>query len=356
LFKKQGKVLHIVGGAVRDFLRNENPKDFDLATDATPEEVIKIIGNRWRISTQGKAFLVVVVYTEDQPNGMEIATFREDVYGDMIGKSRNPETKISTIEKDVCRRDIPYNALFFDIDKKSIIDIVGGIEDIKNKITRFVGDPDMRIKEDPLRILRILRFSARYNFKIEENTKMSIIKNKNLLEIITKERIWEEFVKSYKQTNFVLYLSYINEFNMWNNIFPGSTINENIQKCSSLELYIANLFKDEEIEEFSKTQNKLVQKYLIPIDVARVVVFLISLSSLSVENAFDMYKMKERCHVDNRTISEWCVINNLSDDIYKRFIKYKPSVSAENLIKQGFKGKSLGEQIKKLEIEKFKEI
>jgi len=80
IFKAAGKKLLVVGGSVRDFLNHEQPKDFDLATDALPEEIVKIIGKKWRVTLQGKSFFVVMVYTEDQPDGMEIATFRTDSY------------------------------------------------------------------------------------------------------------------------------------------------------------------------------------------------------------------------------------------------------------------------------------
>jgi tRNA nucleotidyltransferase/poly(A) polymerase len=82
LFKSKGKKLYVVGGAVRDFLTGDKPKDFDLATDALPDEVLEIIGKDYRTNLQGKSFGVVVVYTDDQPEGMEIATFRSDRYGD----------------------------------------------------------------------------------------------------------------------------------------------------------------------------------------------------------------------------------------------------------------------------------
>jgi len=81
LFSEQGKKLYLVGGSVRDFLTGDKPKDFDLATDALPDEVLQIIGDKYKTNLQGKAFGVVVVYTKDQPEGMEIATFRSDRYG-----------------------------------------------------------------------------------------------------------------------------------------------------------------------------------------------------------------------------------------------------------------------------------
>jgi poly(A) polymerase len=161
LFSKNGKKLYLVGGSVRDFLTGDKPKDFDLATDALPDEVLSILDGKFRTNLQGKAFGVVVVFTKDQPEGMEIATFREDVYDEKLGKTRNPDVKFSTIENDVLRRDLRINGLFYDLDKNEIVDLVGGIDDIKNGVISMIGEPDLRIKEDPLRILRAIRMACR---------------------------------------------------------------------------------------------------------------------------------------------------------------------------------------------------
>lgn len=162
LFKENNKKLYVVGGAVRDFINHESPKDFDLCTDATPDEVLKIVKG-YRTNLQGKSFGVVVVYTEDQPKGMEVATFREDQYSEeQLGATRNPDVIFSTIEKDCARRDLTINGLFYDLDKREIVDLVGGIRDLNDKVIRMIGDPNMRIKEDPLRILRCLRAACRY--------------------------------------------------------------------------------------------------------------------------------------------------------------------------------------------------
>lgn len=161
LFQSAGKKLYLVGGSVRDFLTGDRPKDFDLATDALPDEVLEIIGDKFRTNLQGKAFGVVVVYTKEVPEGMEIATFRSDVYDGKLGKTRNPDVKFTTIEQDVLRRDLRINGLFYDLDKKEIVDLVGGVDDIKNKVIGMIGNPDLRIKEDPLRILRAIRMACR---------------------------------------------------------------------------------------------------------------------------------------------------------------------------------------------------
>lgn len=359
LFKKNNKSLFLVGGAVRDFINNESPKDFDLCTEATPDEILKIIGNKYRTTEQGKSFGVIVIYTEDQPMGIEVATFREDMYDDKLGITRNPEVRFSTIEKDVLRRDIPYNSMFYDLEKKEIIDLVGGIEDIKNKITRFVGNPDDRITEDPLRILRILRFSCRYNFTIDSDTIKSILKNKNKLSIISKERIWDEFNKSYKQAkNFNDYLNYITEFDMWDQIFPGSTINTNFVKSKDFVVVLANLFKNESIRGL---EDRLIQNFKIPNSVesgkiASQISFLIELLTLTIENVTDIYNKKTKCNISDSTILEWLKVNSIDEPMLIKFVEYKPSVSAKELMDKGFMGRELGLEIKRLETENFKKL
>ena len=164
IFNKNGHKLYIVGGAIRDFKTGDTPKDYDLCTDAIPEKVIKMLKPHYRVQLQGEAFGVVVVYTESDPHGMEIATFREDLYDGKLGVTRDPSVNFKgvTIEDDVKRRDLTINGLFFDLETEKIIDLVGGEKDINDKIIRMIGDPELRIKEDPLRILRAIRAACRY--------------------------------------------------------------------------------------------------------------------------------------------------------------------------------------------------
>ena len=359
LFKSKGKKLYVVGGAVRDFLNNDKPKDFDLCTDALPDEVLEILGTKYRTNLQGKAFGVVVVFTEDEPSGMEIATFREDV-----SKGRNPEVKLGvTIEDDVKRRDLTYNALFYDLDKREIVDLVGGVSDMKSKITRMVGDAIERIDEDSLRILRAFRFASRYGTPLSDDLSKAI-KQRNQLENIdpdtgkmkriSAERIFEEMKKSFKQAkSYKQYLEFFNEFDMWGEVFPGSKINTDIEESDKLTSYIANLFK---FEDTQKLENKMILQYKIEGDIASKVVFLIDLLKLSPENAFDLYKKKVRCHCTSAQIVDWLDTCGIHSKIFIRFIDYVPSVSAEDLMAKGFKGKELGDEIKRLEIENFKQM
>ncbi len=359
LFQSNGKKLYLVGGSVRDFLTGDKPKDFDLATDALPDEVLKIVGRKYRTKLQGEAFGVVVVYTEDQPMGMEVATFRED-----ISRGRNPEVKLGvTIEDDVKRRDLTYNALFYDLDKRDIIDLVGGQEDLKNKTTRMVGDALERFEEDSLRILRAFRFASRYLHPLEKSTEDAIFKRGRLENIdpetqqmkrISQERVWEEFNKAWSQAkDYNYYLNFFTKFNMWNEAFPGIKVNTDLVNSKNFIVVLANLLLN---EDTSKLERKMVTVWKMEIDTAREVIFLIDILKLNTDNVFDLYKQKVRCHVTDNTILEWFRVRNINEKIFHTFLKYIPSVDAEALKAKGFDRKPLGDEIKGWEIREFKKM
>jgi tRNA nucleotidyltransferase/poly(A) polymerase len=359
LFKEHGKKLYLVGGSVRDFLTGDKPKDFDLATDALPDEVIDIVGKTYRTNLQGKAFGVVVVFTKEVPEGMEIATFREDT-----SKGRNPEVKLGvTIEDDVKRRDLTYNSLFYDLDKKEIVDLVGGKGDLEAGITRMVGDPIERFDEDSLRILRAFRFASRYEHPLHKDTEAAIAKRKQLENIdletgemkrISQERVWEEIKKAWKQAkDFNYYLNFFTKFDMWDQVFPGANINTDFVKSTDFVVVIANLFKNEPL---NRLEDKLVQGYKIESDTAKKVIFLLSFNTLTPETAFEMFKKKEQCFITDTTILEWIKVNSINDPVKIKFLEYKPSTSAEELMAKGITGRELGLEIKRLEIENFKKL
>lgn len=357
LFQSNGKKLYVVGGAVRDFLTGDKPKDFDLATDALPDEVLEILQGKYKTNLQGKAFGVVVVYTKDEPAGMEIATFRED-----ISKGRNPEVKLGvTIEDDVKRRDLTYNALFYDLDERKIVDLVGGVKDLENKETKMVGDPIERFDEDSLRILRAFRFASRYGHPLHIDTEKAIKKRKQLQNIdpetgemkrISQERVWEEMKKAWKQAkDYNNYLNFFTKYDMWEEVFPGVKINTDLVESKDFTIVITNLFKN---EETNRLENKLVQDFKIESDLAKKAVFLISFLNFTPEDVFDFYKKKQQSGIEDSTILEWLDVNGISDEWMIKFVEYKPSVSSKELMDKGFKGAELGREIKRLEIEKFK--
>jgi len=187
---ENGFKAYVVGGAIRNFYMNKEPSDYDIATSALPDEIICIFSDCKVIET-GKHFGTITAIVDGEQ--IEITTFRSD--GAYLN-CRSPEAVYysDTVEEDLKRRDFTINALAYSPYLGSV-DLFGGISDIENKIIRTIGNPDRRFSEDALRILRGLRFSSILRFTIEEETKNSIFKNKNLLLNISKERIREEFNK-----------------------------------------------------------------------------------------------------------------------------------------------------------------
>jgi poly(A) polymerase/tRNA nucleotidyltransferase (CCA-adding enzyme) len=190
-FIKNSYKVYLVGGIIRDILLNRfsETNEIDLATDATPEEVKKIF--KKVIPTGIKHGTVTVI---KEGTNYEITTFRID--GKYSNGRRPDEVKYAqTIEEDLSRRDFTINALAFDLKEKKLIDEFNGLEDLKLKVIRTIGNPDKRFREDGLRLLRAIRFATVLRFKIEPNTFKAIIKNKDMLKDVSKERIRDEFIK-----------------------------------------------------------------------------------------------------------------------------------------------------------------
>jgi tRNA nucleotidyltransferase (CCA-adding enzyme) len=180
----------IVGGPVRDFILGKIPDDYDITTDASPEQVKATFSNERIVETGIKHGTVTLVKNGEN---YEITTYRIDgEYKD----SRHPQTVSFTdrIEEDLARRDFTMNSIAYN-PKDGITDPYKGSEDIKKRIIRAVGEPERRFTEDALRILRGIRFSARLGFIIEENTKDAMLKKKELLKNVSAERIYVEWKK-----------------------------------------------------------------------------------------------------------------------------------------------------------------
>lgn len=189
-----GYSAYAVGGCVRDKILRAEPKDWDITTSALPDEVKDIFSDLPVIET-GIKHGTVTVLAGKKRIPVEITTFRTEFgYSD----NRRPDRVefVSDIKSDLSRRDFTMNALAFDGNKQSgVLDVFGGIDDIKNRCIRCVGNPVQRFEEDALRILRALRFAAVLGFDIEENTAAAIHETKHLLENIAAERIFSEFKK-----------------------------------------------------------------------------------------------------------------------------------------------------------------
>jgi poly(A) polymerase len=186
--REAGHVAYFAGGCVRDLLRGQVPKDFDIATDARPEAVQKMFARTYAV---GAHFGVIVVLE----NGFqfEVATFRSD--GAYLDGRHPTEVHFATAKEDAARRDFTINGMFFDPEKNEIIDFVDGRADLEARLIRAIGDPAQRFAEDRLRMLRAIRFATVLRFEIEPATWNAIVAQAPSISEISAERIREELVR-----------------------------------------------------------------------------------------------------------------------------------------------------------------
>ncbi len=197
--RQAGFKAYLVGGGVRDLLLGRTPKDFDVGTDATPSQVRKLFRNCFLV---GRRFrLAHVRFAPDKV--VEVATFRRQATADDLPEDPTDhfffaENIFGTPREDAFRRDFTINALFYDIDSFSIIDYVGGLEDLRAGRLRVIGDPLVRFTEDPVRMLRALEFSARLGFSLDEAAREALYVRAPLIAEAAPARIREELMELFR--------------------------------------------------------------------------------------------------------------------------------------------------------------
>lgn len=211
----------LVGGGVRDLLLNHSPKDFDIATDAHPEQVKKLFGNCRLI---GRRFRLAHVFFGR--NIIEVATFRashdqpdDDGEQDAAGRILR-DNVYGDISDDVWRRDFTVNALYYDIANFSVVDYMTAMEDIKSCTLRLIGDPITRYREDPVRMLRAIRFAARLDFTIHSESEQPLYDLGHLLADIPSARLYEEVLKLFHSGRAVRTLELLRKYNLLQYLFP----------------------------------------------------------------------------------------------------------------------------------------
>lgn len=185
---------YLVGGCVRDLILGRTPKDWDITTIATPEEIVALFPHTFYENTFGTVGVVSDEATDETLKIVEVTPYRlESEYSD----ARHPD-KVEwgkTIEEDLARRDFTINAFAYNLQTSELIDLFDGQKDLKDRLIRTVGKPEDRFQEDALRMLRAIRFSSELGFALAHETQSAIGENANLLEKISKERIRDEFTK-----------------------------------------------------------------------------------------------------------------------------------------------------------------
>ncbi len=221
---KAGYQAFLVGGCVRDALVGLHPKDFDVATNATPDEVralfnnCRLIGRRFRLAHVrfGREIIEVATFRaapihehDDVSHDEEGRILRDNVYG--------------TIEEDVWRRDFTCNALYYNIADFSIWDFAGGVADIERRRIALIGDPDQRMREDPVRMLRAVRFAAKLEFAIDDSVADAIQNNVGLLKNVPAARLFDEFLKLFQGGHAERTFELLWTFGLFDEMFPATS-------------------------------------------------------------------------------------------------------------------------------------
>lgn len=366
LFVKNNQKLYVVGGAVRDHILGQKPNDFDLVTNATPNKTMDILKD-YRCDLQGVHFGIVRVFTDDCPSGYEIASYRKDISKGRDTKGDDKKVDIGnhiTIKDDIRRRDLTINSLFYNIENEEIIDIVGGIDDINNKIVKTVGDPIKRFNEDRLRIIRLVRYAAITNSRIDRNTDIALKSDSRLFNIsdvddVSRERIFAEFnkVKEKARVNddpYIIkrFVDLLIEYDILEQIFPVLTKHKTIKPTKYLTVAIAQVLRDNRITPNFK---QILIDAKIPIRFVDTISILIKINRNGI-NPLDVYeldKLMKSKGVRKDIIEDWINVMNITDKSIIKFIEYSPITTGHDVISDGFKGIEIGNEIRRREADRY---
>lgn len=331
-----------VGGCVRDEMLGLNPHDFDVATNARPEEISKLFKKTLDV---GAAFGVMVVVEDGET--IEVATFRKD--GEYSDRRRPDSVEFSTLEEDIKRRDFTINALAFDPINNQLFDFVDGVEDLDTGVIRTVGNPDDRFNEDPLRVLRAIRFALRFNFSLDDRTAESIQRfgKKDLVSLISRERISQELRKMFVGSNKSFVIAGLVEHNL-KQFIPVKNVNfflagHNFEKFDEDILWALLFFKhfwnSKENKEEGHILNKLnelkfssdFQKMILQLLWLSEHLFKFDNSFLPEEKRKIVIKFREQGRKGFQFLEALVLVGIFTPVFSKRFLEFVNSVSNESL-------------------------
>ena len=225
-----GYQAYLVGGGVRDLLLGFSPKDFDIATDAHPEDVRRLFENSRVI---GRRFRIVHVYFSQ--GYVEVTTFRAAGRAHVNQQGRIiTDNTYGSIEEDAFRRDFTVNALYYDPDAGQLLDLVNGRPDLEARLLRVIGDPNLRFREDPVRMLRAVRLAAKLGFRAESQAKETIYRLGHLLSEVPPARLFDEMLKLFHGGFAVQTFTALREYGLFQYLFP---LTEKALKDTSLQTF-----------------------------------------------------------------------------------------------------------------------
>lgn len=350
---KLSKPIYLVGGCVRDHVMDREPKDYDLCTELSPSQVCRQLPGAKMVNAV-QAYPVVVY------GGYEIATFRTDA--DRTDCSAINTTNVS-LEQDSARRDFTVNALYMNVKTKELIDPQNGLVDIQDNVLRFVGDPERRINEDPLRIFRAFRFASRLKFEIAPDSEKAIKILSGIAKYVSMDRFIMELHKEFS-LDFLKYLERY-ELDTWyfarNADFKDFSAVKAIDRRNSLNvnyniLITQGYLKSEDLDLFR-----------LPNELLKVIRKTQELIKFLLEDYYAEKRALRRRHLLNPYLSDALLVvdRQVKLDIYdEEFLSYWKQIhgqatpgealrelglSGNDLIAAGYKGKAIGEKLKELE-------
>lgn len=276
----------------------------------------------------------------------------------LVGGRRPDAVSFTDIEGDVKRRDLTINALFYDIDTKEIVDLVGGVQDLKKGIVRTVGAPEDRFGEDRLRILRAIRFAGRFGNELDPATDAALKKDASL-EGISGERIRDEFIKGLNSAKSQRsFLQLIDQYKLFDWIFKGLSVDTSIiNSLTTNEDYvvlIARLLKGNGLDALRKKLNDL--KYTI--DEVKAITFLIAMLKLDVDTAVTLKKAEQNAGVSPDKLLSFAKAEGIDEKLMTAFQKFRLTVSGPEVMdKLNLKpGPEVGKAIQQMETDNFKKL
>lgn len=358
--EQSGFQAYIVGGCVRDLLLGNQPKDWDFCTSATPDEMIGVFKNQYKILTYGKEYGTITLHIEGE--NYEITTFRkESGYHDY----RRPDIVEFTdqLEEDLSRRDFTINALAYGL-SDCVIDIFGGHDDLKNGVIKAVGIPEVRFKEDSLRILRALKFASRYRFRLDHKTAEAMKKLVFLIKEVSCERITDEIIEMIQCNFFYDALQLLQHYKIFDSLgfqlnFMKYTdrINHLSQKLtirvSALLYIIGKNFAAENIKFFcmrktEKSKILVIMEYLMvnifSFNRVKTKIMIRDIDPLEIKHFIKLYSILHKVEVSRAYMEEIEKILSQNKLLFKRELV----INGHDLLARGFKGKEIGEMLNEI--------
>lgn len=385
-FADAGEEIYLVGGCLRDTVYGINVKDWDMATPCKPERVKEVLStykdrkNQYGIHhfPKGEAFGVISAMpwcgSHETAKGrraveIEIATFRKD-----IGEGRRPDgVEFCDMEEDAKRRDLTINALYYNPRTQRIHDFVGGWGDLNSRIVRCVGNPMDRFREDPLRVLRFVRFCCRFSLHGNMYTKAADSDHQKAVSVYAKmgltgvspERIREEFEKGISQSKATTYLKALQEAELLKKIvFPGCEVNIEVVNSHTIEAVLSSILYKTGSEKIVKLLNKLTYST----NVCKLVYFYIRF----VEE-FTRDKMKKDPSIPYR-LKKYEISRNIRENVCLNLQKWAGTMSLDRRLVDvyhtwslstsvsevpgtaGLEGRAIGERMQEYDTSNFWEL